>query len=122
MKVDHTTILRHLSEIGKVKKMDKTATKETASITAMIFMFDFCFDLKRRVHDQRMTEYSEDTVSSFYSLRHDDDDEYLLFHELRRYSRQLYRYAFRDMFYYIILTRQIVVGNNTYTSYASKPV
>ncbi|KAG5307711.1 SETMR methyltransferase, partial [Acromyrmex insinuator] len=28
MKVDHTTILRHLSEIGKVKKMDKWVPHE----------------------------------------------------------------------------------------------
>ncbi|KAG5320104.1 SETMR methyltransferase, partial [Acromyrmex heyeri] len=48
MKVDHTTILRHLSEIGKVKKMDKWVPHELTE--RKLDRLNVCSSLLTRFH------------------------------------------------------------------------
>ena len=49
MKVDHTTILRHLSEIGKVKKMDKWVPHELTERNKLDRL-NVCSSLLTRFH------------------------------------------------------------------------
>lgn len=53
MKVDHTTILRHLSEIGKVKKVDKWVPHELTERNKLDRL-NLCSSLLTRFHRERV--------------------------------------------------------------------
>ncbi|KAG5309733.1 SETMR methyltransferase, partial [Acromyrmex insinuator] len=65
MKVDHTTILRHLSEIGKVKKMDKWVPHELSERNKLDRL-NVCSSLLTRFHREpffdRIITYDEKWV------------------------------------------------------------